>query len=83
MESNPIQAEKIRKEKDRLEGERNKVRARLCANAVVTITPPNLADDDINIVPGKVVAAPDHCRKPRRNGSKYCQDCSDKHNGRV
>lgn len=72
-----LQAENFRKEKDRLEGVHNKLKSHLCANAVLTITDPAALDDDVRVAPGEVKVSEDHCRNARRNGSKYCQPCSD------
>lgn len=54
-----------------------------CANAVITSKPASYDPATVTVDPGDVVFSDDDCKNPRRNGSRFCQACSDKyHAGR-
>ena len=55
----------------------NGYRQRLCKNAVVEVVPIEGSKDDRGEQCYDLKG--DGCRNGRRNGSAWCQDCSDKH----
>lgn len=66
----------------RLEFVANKMRQVGCANAVIIITPASIDEEKKTVHPGDIQYSKDHCPNDRRNGSKFCQKCSDKHHGK-
>lgn len=52
----------------------------MCKNAGVSIE--TFRTDDVYVDQFRIVLDPEKCQNPRRNGSAFCQDCSDKHNNR-
>lgn len=65
----------------RLDGYVIKLRQTACSNAVITAKPASYDKKTKLVDPGDVLFKKDACKNQRRNGSKYCQDCSDKHHG--
>lgn len=62
---------------DRLDRYASKLRQRACANAVVNVAPPSIDEETKSVHPGDIELDPKHCQNMRRNGSKFCQACSD------
>lgn len=54
-----------------------KVRLQLCGNAELSISESQDAEEELKMNYEPVMAG---CQELRRNGSKWCQKCSDKHN---
>lgn len=50
----------------------------LCGNAILSI---ELLSDNPDQLEFRYGAKNDGCKNPRRQKSKFCQECSDKHNG--
>lgn len=64
----------------RLERYVKDIRNFACVNAEVTITKyPSYDTETKTVHPGDFKFSDDHCKNQRRNGSKFCQACSDKH----
>lgn len=57
----------------------NKMRQAGCANALIIVTPASIDPKTKSVHPGDLQYSKDHCPNDRRNGSKYCQKCSDEH----
>ena len=65
----------------RLETYAKNMRQAACVNAVITIKGATYSMHSMEVDPGDLIFSDKHCKNQRRNGSKYCQPCSDKHNG--
>lgn len=52
-----------------------------CCNASITVIDPSYDMVKKEVHPGDLIFSEEHCRNQKRNGSKYCQSCSDKHHG--
>jgi hypothetical protein len=78
----------IKFDKEAMQRQVNKVRQRVCASAEVelyeagkAVNPAAPSSEEVPYYDFKVTA--EACQNQRRNGSKYCQACSDKHNSEV
>lgn len=65
----------------RLDYAAGKMIAAGCANSLIIVTPASIDEKTRSVHPGDLQYSKDHCQNDRRNGSKYCQVCSDKHHG--
>jgi len=54
-----------------------------CVNAVIVVTPAKVDAKSRSVHPGDIQYDKDHCQNDRRNGSKFCQKCSDEHAKRT
>lgn len=62
---------------ERLDYTANKMRNLICANAKLIVTPATIDEKTKSVHPGDIQYDDNHCKNDRRNGSKYCQACSD------
>lgn len=66
----------------------NRVRQDLCKNAVIEVVDTG-KEEKVQIAPGKYTLEvsydirSDGCQNKRRNGSAFCQECSDKHKQNI
>ena len=65
----------VERRNEELEKELVKVRQWMCGNAVLSVEPCSIVRKKIHLGGVKVDAK--YCQNRRRNGSKYCQVCSD------
>lgn len=63
----------------RLDDTANRMRRYACANAKIIVTPATIDEKSQTVHPGDIQYDKDHCQNDRRNGSKFCQKCSDEH----
>lgn len=66
----------------RLDTTAKRMRTMACSNAVIVVTPAAIDEATRQVFPGDLQYDKDHCPNDKRNGSKYCQACSDKHHGK-
>ena len=57
-----------------------KMRRMACVNAKIVVTPASVNAETREVNPGDLQYDKAYCQNDRRNGSKFCQACSDAHN---
>lgn len=70
----------FRNDNERIDSLESKVKNSHCVNAEVIKTYQEVNEKTKDVKLGSVVLSKEHCQNLRRNGSKYCQECSEKHN---
>lgn len=63
----------------RLDVTATQMRRLACANAKIIVTDASVDEKNKTVHPGDIQYDKEHCQNDRRNGSKFCQACSDKH----
>jgi hypothetical protein len=73
-----VKVEKAMIDESEAEHKRSVIYNETCKNAGVSIE--KFHTEEIPVDQFKIVVDPTKCQNKRRNGSAFCQECSDKHN---
>lgn len=67
----------------RLDFTASRIKKMACVNARIIVTPAKIMRKERSVHPGDIQYDKDFCQNDKRNGSKFCQACSDKHHGQA
>ena len=66
---------------NRLDFTAKRMKQLVCVNARIIVTPAKINKSNKSVHPGDIQFDKAFCQNNKRNGSKFCQACSDKHHG--